>query len=291
MNKVKLVVVAAVLAAPMTATAVDVAEARPRLSRIFRVAHTLRVFRPPQPRIYVYRQIVRPREHSLYQGSKQRREAATVTKKPAQRDQPPGAAGVKQVDGRGRVYDPAGMAWFDGVNKCWTGTQPWTFKNNAWYYGNARWYPSNGDWLSDTADPPAPVACHTIPAFAATTPPAQEIVRYDESDVPPVPRSETKSVQPSIVAPAADRPANCKKYLAIIGETVSMPCEPPVAAPRVEPDSEAPAAKPKLAPASVRVAEPAPPAHTLAAAPTAERAKEDVRVKAKRKASRDQDDD
>jgi hypothetical protein len=117
------------------------------------------------------------------------------------------------------------MAWFDGGTQCWTGTQPWTFKNNAWFYGNARWYPANGGWQADMADPPAPVGCQTVPAFASAGPPAPDIARYEAADAPPAERSETKSLRPSVAAPVADRPANCKKYLAVIGETVSVPCE------------------------------------------------------------------
>jgi hypothetical protein len=75
-------------------------------------------------------------------------------------------------------------------------------------------------------DPPAPVGCQTVPAFASAGPPAPDIARYEAADAPPAPeRSETKSLRPSAAAPVADRPANCKKYLAVIGETVSVPCE------------------------------------------------------------------
>jgi hypothetical protein len=289
MNKVKLVVVAAVLAAPMTAAAVDTAEAGPRLSRLFRVAHTLRVMRHTQPRVHVYRRSTTYRETtyrepSKYQEYKKHRETTTAPRKAAQHNPSPNAVGIRQTDARGRVYDPGSMVWFDGGNQCWTGTQPWSFKNNAWYYGSARWYPTNGSWQSDTADPPAPVGCQTVPTFAAVTPAPQDVVRYDASDAPAVASVETKSVRQSTPAPVADRPANCRKYFAVIGETVSVPCDPGV-------EAVAPAAKPEFAPAPVRVAEPAPPAHAPAAAPAAgERTKEVVRVKGKRRA-RDNDDD
>ena len=160
MNKVKLVVVAAVLAAPMTAVAADTAEAGPRLSRLFRVGHTLRVFRHTQPRIYVYRRDTTYRETtyrepSRSQETRQRREAAP---KIAQNNPSPNAARHKADRCRGRVYDPDSMVWFDGGKQCWTGTQPWSFKNNAWYYGSSRWYPANGGWQTDTADPRPPWA-------------------------------------------------------------------------------------------------------------------------------------
>ena len=224
MNKVKLVVVAAVLAAPMTAAAVDTAEAGPRLSRLFRVAHTLRVMRHTQPRVHVYRRDTTYRETtyrepSRSQETRQRREATTAPRKTAQHDPSPNAVGIRQTDARGRVYDPGSMVWFDGAKQCWTGTQPWSFKNNAWYYGSARWYPTNGGWQTDTADPPAPVGCQTVPTFAAVTPPPQEVVRYDASDSPAAPEKvvETKSVRPPTASPVVDRPANCTKYLAVIG--------------------------------------------------------------------------
>jgi hypothetical protein len=189
------------------------------------------------------------------------------------------------------------MVWFDGVNQCWTGTQPWSFKNNAWHYGSSRWYPANGGWQTDTADPPAPVGCQTVPTFAAVAPSPQDVVRYDASDTPaPEKVVETKSVRaptPATPAPAADRPANCRKYLAIIGETISVPCETSAEAPAAEPQPAAPVTKPEVAPAPpVRVAEPAPPTHAPAAAPPAsERTKEVGRAKGKRRAIRDDDDD
>jgi hypothetical protein len=230
MNKVKLAVACAALAASMTVE-VSTAEAGSGLRRLFRVAHTLRVMRHTQPRIHVYRQGPSYRETTTYREpsksydkSPQRREATSP--KTIQSGAAAGAVvGIRQADARGRVYDPASMAWFDGGTQCWTGTQPWTFKNNAWFYGNARWYPANGGWQADMADPPAPVGCQTVPAFASAGPPAPDIARYEAADAPPAERSETKSLRPSVAAPVADRPANCKKYLAVIGETVSVPCE------------------------------------------------------------------
>jgi hypothetical protein len=231
MNKVKLAVACAALAASMTVE-VSTAEAGSGLRRFFRVAHTLRVMRHTQPRIHVYRQGPSYRETTSYREpsksydkSAQRREATSP--KTIQSGAAAGAVvGIRQADARGRVYDPASMAWFDGGSQCWTGTQPWTFKNNAWFYGNARWYSAKGGWQADMADPPAPVGCQTVPAFASAGPSDREMVRYEAADAPPAPeRSETKSLRPSAAAPVADRPANCKKYLAVIGETVSVPCE------------------------------------------------------------------
>jgi hypothetical protein len=292
MNKFKLVAVAAVLAAPITAVVADTAEARrPGLNRLFRVQHTLRAFR--KPTVYVYRRSTTYREYSPSQRSKQRQEAATTPKKPAQKGQSAGA-GVRQVDARGRVYDPGSMVWFDGGNQCWTGTQPWTFKNNAWFYGDSRWYPSGGGWQADTADPPASVGCQTVPAFAALTPPLEEITRIEGlSDAPAAPKSETKSVQPPTSASPADNPANCRTYLAVIGETVAVPCAPSTSVPVAEPQPAPPTAKPEPAPAPVRRAEPSPPAPIApAAAPAAaERTKEIVRSKAKRRAPRHDNDD
>jgi hypothetical protein len=288
MNKFKFVAAAAVLATPIVAVVADPAEARrPGLNRLFRVQHTLRAFR--KPTVYVYRRSTTYREYSPSQQSKQRREAATTPKKPAQKD-----AGVRQADARGRVYDPASMAWFDGGTQCWTGTQPWTFKNNAWFYGASRWYPSGGGWQADMADPPAPVGCQTVPAFAALTPPLEEITRIEvPSDAPAAPKSETKSVQPPTSAPPADRPANCREYLASIGETVAVPCAPPTSVPIAQPQPVPPAAKPEPVPAPVRRAEPTPtaPLAPAAAPAAAERTKEIVQSKAKRRAPRHNDDD
>ena len=291
MNKIKLLVVAGVLAAPVTVVA-DTAEAGPRLSRLFRVAHALRVLRHSQPRIYVYRRstVYRTttfRERTKYQEKyTQRREPTTMPKKSAHNEAAPGAVvGIKQTDARGRVYDPASMAWFDGGTQCWTGTQTWTFKNNAWFYGNSRWYPGNGSWQADTADPPAPVACETIPAFAAVTPLPQETARYDPSNTPPMEKSETKSAR----SPTADRPANCNKYLAVIGQTVSVPCDSSVAEPATEREIATPAAK--LAPTPTRVAEPTAPAPIAPTAmPTAGEPAKHARIKTKRR-MRDDDDD
>jgi hypothetical protein len=270
MNKFKLVAVAAVLAAPIAAVVADTAEARrPGLNRLFRVQHTLRAFR--KPTVYVYRRSTTYREYSPSQQSKQRREAATTPKKLAQKGQSAGA-GVRQVDARGRVYDPGSMVWFDGGNQCWTG----------------------GGWQADTVDPPAPVGCQTVPAFAALTPPLEEITRIEgPADVPAAPKSETKSVQPPTSAPPADRPANCREYLASIGETVALPCAPSTPVPVAEPQPAPPAAKPEPAPTPVRKAEPTPPAPIApAAAPAAaERTKEIVRSKAKRRAPRHDNDD
>ena len=73
----------------------------------------------------------------------------------------------------------------------------------------------------------------------------------------------------------------------IIGETVSVPCETSAEAPAAERQPAAPAAKPQPAPAPV-AAEPAAPARAPAAS---ERTKEVARVKAKRRAVRDDDED
>jgi hypothetical protein len=150
------------------------------------------------------------------------------------------AAAAAAQDANGRIYDAASMAWYDGGNQCWTGTQPWTFKSGNWYYGGSRWYRSGADWRSDIADPPAPVACHTVPAFAKVQPAqpathaqprreglegavAQNGRRDPEQQAERLEPVSTKSIK---AAPAADRPAAlCKKYFASIGDLVTVPCE------------------------------------------------------------------
>ena len=196
------------------------------------LARKMHSFRHRHHRRYVYITPVVRQPQASYR---------TVTPTPPRPHRPAGsataaaavAAAAVAADGSGRIYDAASMAWHDGGNQCWTGTQPWTFKSGNWYYGGSRWYRSGSDWRSDITDPPAPVACHTVPAFAKVqpAPPATHAQpRRDEfeSTVAQNGRRDpdreklepvaTKSIQ---AAPAA----LCKKYFPSIGGLATVPCE------------------------------------------------------------------
>lgn len=84
--------------------------------------------------------------------------------------QPVAAPIVRAEDGAGRIYDVASRTWFDGRDRCWTGTQAWTFKGGSWFYGSATWYESAGQWVTNAAAPPTQVDCATNPVFAAKMP-------------------------------------------------------------------------------------------------------------------------
>lgn len=77
------------------------------------------------------------------------------------------AAVVRNADDQGRTFDLASRTWFDGRDRCWTGTQAWTFQGGSWFYGPATWYENNGQWMTNAANPPSQVDCATIPVFAA----------------------------------------------------------------------------------------------------------------------------
>lgn len=144
------------------------------------------------------------------------------------------AVAAAAADQNGRTYDPAGMAWYDGANQCWTGTQTWSFKNGSWYYGGSRWYRSGDTWRSDMSDPPAPVACHTVPAFA-TVQPAQPTTQgvprregFESSvaqNVEREPERQTERIAPASTKSLRAPAALCKKYFASIGELVAVPCD------------------------------------------------------------------
>jgi hypothetical protein len=168
MHKFKFAIALAVLSIPVTAP-VDRAEALTIRGQVLRI-HLARTqaFRHRPERRYVY---ISPVSRSS--------ERSTTTRAPDKvattlRPVPRGTeTGVRYVDSMGRIYDPAGMAWFDGGTRCWTGSLPWTFKNGSWFYGTSRWYKNDGNWIADAADPPAPVACHAVPAFAGVQPATQ----------------------------------------------------------------------------------------------------------------------
>ena len=134
----------------------------------------------------------------------------------------------------GRVYDAAGMAWFDGKARCWTGTQTWAFKNSTWYYGGSRWYQkADGDWRSDIADPPAPVACQTIPAFASRVPARQGAAPradfrgavFEKAEPVTTKKPDSPAAKSVTSATPPDRPSECRKYIPSIGEVMPVPCE------------------------------------------------------------------
>jgi hypothetical protein len=115
------------------------------------------------------------------------------------------------ADGAGRVFDPASMAWSDGKNQCWSGKQPWSFRSGSWFYGSNRWYPANGTWLTDAPQPPTPIDCQSVAAFAQNKAPTTGIARSDKPG-----RGDTAT---------AENSAQCTRYSSSIGQMISVPCE------------------------------------------------------------------
>ena len=131
--------------------------------------------------------------------------AAPVVAAPVVRAAVPAAS--SNADGAGRVYDPASMAWTDGKNRCWQGKQPWSFRSGSWFYGSNRWYPANGTWLTDAPQPPTPIDCQSVAAFAQNRAPSTDIARTEK------PASDT-----------AENSAQCTRYSSSIGQVINVPC-------------------------------------------------------------------
>jgi hypothetical protein len=112
------------------------------------------------------------------------------------------------ADGAGRVYDPASMAWTDGKNRCWSGKQPWSFRSGSWFYGSSQWYPANGTWFTNAPQPPTPIDCRSVAAFAQNKAPATDIARIEKPAI-----SDT-----------AEGSAQCTRYSSSIGQVINVPC-------------------------------------------------------------------
>jgi hypothetical protein len=123
------------------------------------------------------------------------------------------ASAPSNADGAGRAFDPASMAWTDGKNQCWSGKQPWSFRSGSWFYGGNRWYPANGTWLTDAPEPPAPIDCQSVAAFA----PSKATTTTATTGVARVEKSQRDD--------SAENSARCSKYSASIGQMITVPCE------------------------------------------------------------------
>jgi hypothetical protein len=135
--------------------------------------------------------------------------AAPVLAAPSMRAAGGAPSAPRNADGAGRVFDPASMAWTDGKNQCWSGSQPWSFRSGSWFYGSNRWYPANGTWLTDAPQPPTPIDCQSVAAFAQSKTPTAGVARSDKPS-----RGNT-----------AENSAQCTKYSASIGQVITVPCE------------------------------------------------------------------
>jgi hypothetical protein len=157
----------------------------------------------------------------------------------------PAPAGIRYADGLGRVYDLASKVWFDGDNRCWSGTSAWTFKSGAWFYGSYPWVESEGTWRTSAPDAPVQVACDTVPAFAGKFAPTvsqtdgQKVILANPSQgsgagepkpnpkpmAPPVKTVEKRSSgEPAKLEGTVVKAGECKKYFANIGEMLTVPC-------------------------------------------------------------------
>ncbi len=152
---------------------------------------------------------------------------------------PQSAAVVRYADGMGRVYDPSSGVWHDGANHCWAGKYPWTFRGGSWFYGSYRWLPSEGTWLTNAPEAPAPVDCHTVPAFAGAPGPTvgqqngqKELGGYADQGEPAEPKAApaltpvktAEKGDPSPAQPSASSVGACKKYFPNLGEMLPVPC-------------------------------------------------------------------
>jgi hypothetical protein len=77
-----------------------------------------------------------------------RRSRSSEKKAVAKRPKP---ALVKFVDETGRRYNPSSNVWFDGKSACWSGAEPFTYKDGAWHYGKAAWTEVGTGWATTTA--------------------------------------------------------------------------------------------------------------------------------------------
>lgn len=142
---------------------------------------------------------------------------------------------VKFADGSGRQFDPASKVWFDGKSQCFSGSEQFTFKNNAWYYGSAKWAETNGIWKTNSADAPELVSCQSVPSFAAKASAfaakvasqgegskgAAEQPKTPAATVPKIKTAEGTGSEPAKAAPAQ---TECKKYFPSIGQMLLVPC-------------------------------------------------------------------
>jgi hypothetical protein len=120
------------------------------------------------------------------------------------------ASTPRNTDGGGRIFDPASMAWTDGKNQCWSGTQRWSFRNGWWFYGSHRWYPIDGAWRTDAPDAPKPIDCQSVTAFARPVP----------TTTTAAPLSEETSRAEANNTPAAE----CTKYSPSLGRVIKTAC-------------------------------------------------------------------
>jgi hypothetical protein len=136
---------------------------------------------------------------------------------------------VKYTDGQGRKYDPASKAWFDGKGQCWSGSQPFVFKGGSWLYGSKPWKQVNGTWQTSAAEPPAPVDCSSVAAFAGKIQAQPEAGRKEVGQAKPAPvTTAANKAQPTTAVPAKPSEAKakpeCKRYFPSVGEMISVPC-------------------------------------------------------------------
>lgn len=141
---------------------------------------------------------------------------------------------VRYEDGSGRAYDVASKVWHDGVSSCWSGKLPWSFKGGAWFYGSYRWSEAGGTWASNAPEAPAEVDCASVPAFASKVAPTvsqssgqKEMMGYPDQGQAGQPKAAPKPLAPKVAVPAdgtAGKPGECKKYVASLGEMVTVPC-------------------------------------------------------------------
>ena len=194
----------------------------------------------PQPAYY--------RERSPHRGAPALRHAGRLQR----RDKAPAVSAEKatpapkHADGRGRAYDFASKAWFDGEGECWRGKEVWAFKRGTWFYGPSRWRESDGHWRTDGPAPPTAVDCKAIPAFAAKLRPAPEQRRASSATLestlgrePPYGKERPAGRMEALADPPAGGPrslvqadgtpsrlSECRRYFGSVGEMLPVSCDP-----------------------------------------------------------------
>lgn len=136
---------------------------------------------------------------------------------------------VRYEDGAGRAYDVASKVWHDGQTRCWSGKLAWTFKSNAWSYGSYSWSQAGGTWISNAPEAPAEVDCASVPAFASKAAPTVSQAGGGQPEMMGNPEESPalKPVTPKVAGPAdgvAGPAGDCRKYVASLGEMVTVPC-------------------------------------------------------------------
>lgn len=136
---------------------------------------------------------------------------------------------VRYEDGAGRAYDVASKVWHDGQSNCWSGKLAWTFKEGAWFYGSYRWSQAGGTWTSSAPEAPAEVDCASVPAFASKSAPTVSQAGGGQPEMMGNPEESpaAKPVSPKVAGPAdgaAGTAGDCRKYVASLGEMVTVPC-------------------------------------------------------------------